>query len=157
MHLWTSFKRSCRPPRPLRVELPCAGTNIGPAVRHRTLSHPYRTRMPRGRQACCAIALVGCSAASSPSCSTSSPAAIVNGQTITQPQLNQYLEAWAGSPGVRVGLRQRPPNSSTRSRSKRHSQRARTPRMFLPLRWSKVAGQGRPSTACSGRQPKSGS
>jgi len=32
------------------------------------------------------------------SCTTSSPAATVNGQTITQAQLNEYLEAWAGSP-----------------------------------------------------------
>ena len=32
------------------------------------------------------------------SCSAASPAAIVNGQTITQAQLNDYLEAWAGSP-----------------------------------------------------------
>ncbi len=98
MHLWTSFKRSCRPPRPLRVEPPCAGTNIGPAVRHRTLSHPYRTRMRAGAKPVAAIALAGLLGGALTSCSTSSPAAIVNGQTITQPQLNQYLEAWADSP-----------------------------------------------------------
>jgi hypothetical protein len=75
------------------------GTNIGPAVRHRTFSRP--SRGPRIRAAAkpiAAIALAGLLGGVLTSCSAASPAAIVNGQTITQTQLNDYLEAWAGSP-----------------------------------------------------------
>ena len=75
------------------------GTNIGPAVRHRTLPRSYLGPPLRaGAKPVAAIALAALLGGVLASCSTSSPAAIVNGQTITQAQLNQYLEAWADSP-----------------------------------------------------------
>jgi hypothetical protein len=54
--------------------------------------------MRAGAKPVAAIALAGLLGGVLTSCSTSSPAAIVNGQTIGQAQLNQYLEAWADSP-----------------------------------------------------------
>jgi hypothetical protein len=54
--------------------------------------------MRAGAKPFAAIALAGLLGGVLTGCSTASPAAIVNGQTITQEQLNQYLEAWAGSP-----------------------------------------------------------
>jgi hypothetical protein len=75
------------------------GTNISPAVRHRTFPRPRRgPRIRAGAKPVAAIALAGLLGGVLTSCSASSPAAIVNGQTITQAQLNDYLEAWAGSP-----------------------------------------------------------
>jgi TusA-related sulfurtransferase len=54
--------------------------------------------MRAGAKPVAAIALVSLLGGVLSSCDTSSPAAIVNGQAITQAQLNQYLEAWADSP-----------------------------------------------------------
>jgi hypothetical protein len=54
--------------------------------------------MRAGAKPVAAIALVGLLGGVLSSCDTASPAATVNGQTITQGQLNQYLEAWADSP-----------------------------------------------------------
>ncbi|HUC13731.1 MAG TPA: hypothetical protein VMS00_04695 [Acidimicrobiales bacterium] len=83
------------------------GTNIGPAVTHRTFPRSYRgSRIRAGAKPVTAIALAGLLGGVLTSCSTSSPAAIVNGQTITQAQLNQYLEAWAGSPAYVQGYDQ---------------------------------------------------
>ena len=54
--------------------------------------------MRAGGKPFAAIALAGLFGGVLTSCSASSPAAIVNGQAITQTQLNHYLEAWADSP-----------------------------------------------------------
>jgi hypothetical protein len=54
--------------------------------------------MRSGAKPVAAIALVGLLGGVLSGCNTSSPAATVNGQTITQGQLNQYLEAWGNSP-----------------------------------------------------------
>ncbi|HXR21241.1 MAG TPA: hypothetical protein VN786_01685, partial [Acidimicrobiales bacterium] len=68
-------------------------------MRHRSFSRPRRgPRIRAAAKPIAAIALVGLLAGALTSCSAASPAAIVNGQTITQAQLNDYLEAWAGSP-----------------------------------------------------------
>lgn len=90
---------SSRRLRRLRVEAPAGGTNIGPAVRHRILPGRLSGSFLRaGAKGLTATLLAGALAGLLAGCSTSPPAAIVNGEVITQAQLDAQLQAWASSP-----------------------------------------------------------
>ena len=73
-------------------------TNIASAVSYSTFLSPPRARsFPRVVRWTVPVALAGLLTSALSGCSTASPAAIVNGQAISQQQLDQQLQEWGSS------------------------------------------------------------